>query len=239
MGAATAAGALPDGKTLRVDGGGTERGGDQLILYHAGSESGHTGTNAFGVEVAVSGGKVVGAHDAAGNSAIPTRGFALSAHGGAAGTDADALRGLKAGDAVKLVIEHSGTLKGLDEALAARQLRYPVAARCGTLCLAMSAAASSSPDTPLGQWVVRYADGSAEFAPVRYGREVLSGNTDSLPRRTDGPMFLIEQPPLRCLVREWTNPHPGRVVQKLVFEPGSALLETGAQVLGVTAAEAP
>ena len=56
-------------------------------------------------------------------------------------------------------------------------------------------------------------------------------------RRTDDPVWLIEQPPLRCLVHEWTNPHPERVVRELVFEPASALLETGAQVLGVTAAQ--
>jgi hypothetical protein len=66
---------------------------------------------------------------------------------------------------------------------------------------------------------------------------VLSGSTESLPQRTDDPVWLIEQPPLRCLVREWTNPRPEQVVRELIFEPGSALLETGAQVVGVTAAE--
>lgn len=229
---------LPGDKILNVDGEDTGRGEDQLILYGSGMERGRTGTNANGVEVAVAENKVAQVYDGAGDSPVPSGGYVLSAHTGATGAAAAALRSLKPGDSVRLVIQHGTGLQDLDDALATRSLTYPVGKRCSTLHLAMSAGGSSSPGTRLGQWVIRYADGAEERVPVRYGREILSADTASLPRRTDDPVWLIEQPPLRCLVREWVNPRPEQPVQELVFEPARALLETGAQAVGVTAAEA-
>jgi hypothetical protein len=227
---------LPGGRTLRIDGEDTGRGADELVLYHAGYNEGHTGTNQYGAEAVVSGGKVAQVRSGIGDSPIPADGYVLSAHAGDVGANAAALRALREGDPVRLVLERGGERHDLAETLATRRQTYPVGERCSRLFLALSAGASSSPGTRLGEWLVRYADGTAERLPVRYGREALPETGDALPERTDDPVWLIDQPPLRCLVREWPNPRPEQTVRELSFEPAPAVLELGARIRGATAA---
>jgi len=230
---------LPGGQTLRIDGQDSSRGDDQLILYRPGHDDGRTGTNQFGIEVVVRAGKVARVRSAMGDAPIPDDGFVLSAHRGRFGKKAATLSALKTGEPVRVVVEKGGQRFGLAEALAGRRLVYRVGARCSALYLAMSVDASSSPGMPIGEWVVHYADGSAAHLPVRYGREVVAPSPDSLPQRTDDPVWLVDQPPQRFLVREWSNSHPARVIREVSFEPAPALLDLGAQVVAATAAVAP
>lgn len=67
----------------------------------------------------------------------------------------------------------------------------------------------------------------------------MSAEGETLPERLDDPVWLIDEPPLRCLVTEWINPHPEREIRELLFVPAPALLETGARIVAVTAAAAP
>ena len=216
---------LPRGQTLRIDGEDTARSTNQLVLYRVGRGDGHTGTNQYGVEVAVSSGRADSVRDGVGNMAIPGDGFVLSAHDGGESAAATALRTLRAGDAVKLLVDKGGRQWDLTATLAERRKVYPIGARCSALYLAVRASARSSDGTFLGDWVVHYADGASDRIPVRYGREVLAESEDSLPARTDDPVWLIEEPPLRCLVREWTNPRPRQLIGELWFEPARALLD--------------
>jgi hypothetical protein len=230
---------LSGGRTLSIDGHDSPRNEDQLVLYRPGYHDGHTGTNPFGTEVVVRADKVIARRNALGNTPIPEDGFVLSAHQGRSGKKVAALEDLKVGDTMRIVLEKGGRRFDLAEALAKRRLVYPVGARCSALYLAMRADASTLPGTPLGNWAVRYADGSATYLPIRYGREVLGPPPESLPQHTDDPVWLVDQPPQRFLVREWSNPHPARAIREVSFEPAPALLELGAQVLAATAAVAP
>ena len=230
---------LPGSRALRVDGEDTVREADQLVLYRPGYGDGHTQTNEHGVEVIVREGKVKAVRDGVGDSPIPPDGYVLSAHRGAEGVPAAALEALHPGDAVRLLLEKGGSREDLDQALAERGKRFPVGARCAAFYLAMSSNRRSSPGRPLGEWLVRYADGAVERITCRYGREVLPAQGEGLPERLDDPVWLIDQGPLRCLVREWTNPRPEQVVSDLLFVPAPALLETGARIVAVTAAAAP
>jgi hypothetical protein len=230
---------LPGGEALRIGVEDAPRGADELVLYHPGYGAGRTGTNEFGVEVVVRAGVVVEVRDRLGDTPIPPDGYVLSAHTGERGESAAALRGLKGGDALRLVLERGGQRHDLAAMLATRRQAYPIEESCAALFLAFSAGASSSPGTPLGEWVVSYADGIQERVPVRYGREALPAAGDALPERTDDPVWLIDEPPLRCLVREWANPRPDEPLRDVAFEPAPAILETGAQIVAVTAAVRP
>jgi hypothetical protein len=230
---------LPGGQALRIDGEDCGRGADQLVLYHPGYGNGHTGTNQYGVEIAVRDGKVADVRDQVGDMPIPADGYVLSAHGGGAGSKADALRALKPGDTVRLLLEKGGQRHDLTEALAERRQVYPVGGKCHALYLAMNTEASSSPGTPLGEWVVDYADGTQARIPVRYGLEALPQSADALPQETGGPAWLIDRPPLRCLVREWQNPRPEQPIRQIRFEPAPALLDMRANLVAATAAVAP
>jgi len=227
---------LPGGETLRIDGEDCGRDADCLVLYHAGYGDGSTGANEFGVEVVVSEGKVREVRTTQGNAPIPEDGYVLSAHSGDTHLKADALRNLGVGDAVALWVEKAGQRHPLLEALAGRRQVLSIGSRLNTLYLAMSTQSTSSPGTPLGEWVVQYADGTREHIPVRYGREATAPSADALPQRTGDPIWLAETPNLRCIVREWPNPHPEQPVQQLTFEPALAVLELGARIEAVTAA---
>ena len=168
--------------------------------------------------------------------AIPGDGFVLSAHDGGASAAATALRTLRPGDAVELLLDKGGRRWDLTATLTERRRVYPIGARCSALYLAVRAGARSSDSTLLGDWIVHYADGTRKRIPVRYGREALAESEESLPVRTDAPVWLIEEPPLRCLVREWNNPRPKELIRELSFEPAAALLDTGATIVAVTAA---
>ena len=141
---------LPRGQTLRIDGEDTARSTNQLVLYRVGRGDGHTGTNQYGVEVAVRGGRVDSVRDGVGNLAIPGDGFVLSAHDDGRSTAAKALRTLRAGDAVKLLLDKGGRRWDLTTTLAERRKVYPIGARCSALYLAMTAGARSSPGTLSG-----------------------------------------------------------------------------------------
>ena len=228
---------LPRGLTLRIDGEDTARSTNQLVLYRVGRGDGHTGTNQYGVEVAVRSGRADSVRDGVGNMAIPGDGFVLSAHDDGRNAAAEALRTLRAGDAVKLLLDRGGRQWDLTATLAERRKVYPVGARCSALYLAVRAGARSSDSTLLGDWVVHYTDGANQRIPIRYAREVLAPSADSLPTHTDDPVWLIDEPSLRCLVREWNNPRPKEPIRELSFEPAVALLDTGATIVAVTAAE--
>ncbi len=227
---------LPRGQTLRIDSVNTVRAAGQLVLYQAGYDDGHTGTNQFGVEVSVRNGKVSACRDGVGDMAIPTEGYVLSVHGGDGNASAAALRVLIPGDTVRLVVEKGGRQRDLTTALAERRQTFPVGARCDRFYLAVTAGARSATGTSLGEWVVRYADDTRERIPVRYGRETLAENEDSLPARMDDPVWLIDQPALRCLVCEWANPRHKQFVRELSFEPAWALLDLGGDIVAATAA---
>jgi hypothetical protein len=227
---------LPDGRSLRIDGFDIPRGPDQLVLYQPGYQDGTTQTNTLGVEVVVREGKVSAVRPDAGNTPIPPDGYVLSAHQGTDGASAAALRSLKEGDAVRLVVSRGEESQDLANLLAARRQVYPVGTRCNALFTAVSAGASAGRGGRLGEWVVRYESGALERIPVRYGREALASTPDSLPLRTDDPVWLVEEPPLRFLVREWQNPRPEDAIREVSFEPALALLDVGARILAVTAA---
>jgi len=79
---------------------------------------------------------------------------------------------------------------------------------------------------------VHYADGSAAHLPVRYGREVVAPSPDSLPQRTDDPVWLVDQPPQRFLVRELVRTHIRHgSYAKCPSSRQRALLDLGAQVV--------
>jgi hypothetical protein len=230
---------LPGKQTRCIDGQDIARGTGQLVLYRTGHGNGHTGANQFGIEVAVRNGKVHAIREGAGDMAIPDDGFVLSAHGGNESAHVTALRALKPGDVVRLILDKGGQPYDLTAALAERRQAYSVGARCSALYLAVNAGARSSAGTSLGEWVVHYADGARERIPIRYGREALAQTDDSLPARTDDPVWLIDQPPLRCLIREWVNPRPDQLIREVSFEPAPALLSVGADIVAVMAAVSP
>lgn len=102
---------LPGGIKLKLDGINRDRGVDELILYTAPLSS--TGTNIYGVEVAVSSsGEVVDISDyGAGNMPIPLGGAVLSAHIGPKSEKANALKNLRPGDRIA-IIDGEGNLLG-------------------------------------------------------------------------------------------------------------------------------
>ena len=227
---------LPGGQVLLIDATDTARETGKLVLYHPGYDDGRAGTNEFGVEVAVAGGKVTTVETGQGNLAIPADGYVLSAHRGETDEATTALAGLKAGDAIRLLVHKGGEPQDLEQALAERRRVYPVDAPCRTLFLAAATGESTAVDSPLGAWVVRYADGTSERIPIRYGREALPAEGATLPARLDDPVWMVQSPAGRCLVREWANPHTGKTIDNLTFEPGEAVLEVGLNLVGVTAA---
>ncbi|MBC7327505.1 family 20 glycosylhydrolase [bacterium] len=103
---------LPNGVKLKLDGVNRERGEDELILYTAPRIT--TGTNIYGVEVAVTSlGEVTAISDyGSGNMAIPPDGFVLSAHFGPRSEKANALKTLKPGDYIALLDEEGNLLGG-------------------------------------------------------------------------------------------------------------------------------
>ena len=227
---------LPGGQVLAVNGEDIAREAGQVVLYHPGYGEGHTQTNEFGVEVVVRDGKVAAVNDGAGDTAIPQDGYVLSAQRGDGSPQATALSALQPGDAIRLLVEKSGTRQYLDEALAERSKRLPVGAWCPALYLAVTSDRRSSPGALLGEWLVRYDDGTTESIPCRYGREALSPEPEALPVGLADPVWLVDQTEKRFLVTEWQNPHPEKVVSELVFAPGQAVLEVGARVVAATAA---
>jgi hypothetical protein len=103
---------LPKWIKLKIDGVNRGRGEDELILYTAPMKS--TGTNIWGVEVAVSSdGEVTDVSDyGAGNMTIPPQGFVLSAHLGPKSDKANALRELRRGDKVAILDEEGNLIGG-------------------------------------------------------------------------------------------------------------------------------
>jgi len=227
---------LPGGRVLAINGENIAREAGQVVLYRPGYGEGHTQTNASGVEVVVRDGKAAAVSDGAGDTAIPEDGYVLSAQRGDSGPQATVLSGLQPGDAIRLLVEKSGKRQYLDEALAERSKRFPVGARCAALYLAVSSGRRSSPGATLGEWLVRYADGTTGSIPCRYGREALSPEPEALPVGLADPVWLVDQTGKRFLVEEWQNPHPEKMVSELVFAPGQAVLEVGARVVAATAA---
>ncbi len=228
--------ALPGGRVLPIDGEDRPRGDDELILYtpYAGPKT--TGTNAYGVEVVVRNDVVAEVHDAAGNAQIPQDGYVLSAHAGATSAAASALRLLRAGDHVHLLLEKAGHRYNLTETLATWQRTFAIGTRCSAVFLAMETGGAMPPGTPVAVWRVRYEDGTTETIPLRYGVDVLANTPDSLPQTTDDSVWLVDTPTEHYLVREWKNPRPGVPVRSLNFEPLPQLLNAGGSILAVTAA---
>ncbi len=227
---------LPDGTVLTIDGEDAPRSPGRLILYHPDDAAGGTGTDPRGVEVVVRGGRVAAVRTGAGNTRVPADGYVLSADQRNDDTRARALAALREGDAVRLLLERGSERHALAEWIAARRQVFPVGMPCNALYLAVSSATACAPGTRLGQWVVRYANGSSARFPVRCGREALAAEGEDLPQRTGDPVWLVDQPPLRFLVREWPNPHPTVPVAEIGFEPACALFDTGVTLLASTAA---
>lgn len=84
---------LPGGQTIDITGVNCERGENDLILYNSYFGS-STGTNEYGVEYVLTGGKIAAINPQ--NSPLPPGTVVLSAHG----SSADKLSGLKVGDSV-------------------------------------------------------------------------------------------------------------------------------------------
>jgi len=227
---------LPGGQVLSIDAENTPRQAGQVVLYHPGYGEGHTGTDEMGVEVVVRDGRVCAVNDGVGDAAIPVDGYVLSAQRGDGTPQADALAALRPGDPVRLLVQKAGRRDYLDQALAERTRRLPVGQRCAALYLAVGSGGRSSPGAPLGEWVVQYVDGTQERVPVRYGREALSPEPQALPITITDPVWLVDRPGDRFLVREWQNPNPDKTVRELVFAPAQAVLELGARVIAATAA---
>ncbi|MGB9608710.1 MAG: hypothetical protein ACPL7E_09250, partial [bacterium] len=103
---------LLPGKRIVIDGVNRGRGEDELILYTPPRE--RTGTNIYGVEVAVSSeGEVCDISDyGSGNMLIPPQGFVLSAHLGPKGEKANALRRLKQGDRIGILDKEGNFIGG-------------------------------------------------------------------------------------------------------------------------------
>ncbi|MBI2298031.1 MAG: hypothetical protein HYU66_03610 [Armatimonadetes bacterium] len=113
----------------------------------------------------------------------------------------------------------------------------PVKARCRRLQVASASGAAAAPGTPLGQVVLRYADGSVERLPLRAGQEALALESTEPPQSLDPGRWLIEREgePARVLVREWASPHPDQVLEEASFLPDVGSLEVGFRLLAVTA----
>jgi hypothetical protein len=225
---------LPGASTVRIGGADRPREATQVILYHPGYGDGQTPAGGPGVEVVVRRGRVAGVSTGTRRNAIPADGYVLSTAEGEGNPQAAALAGLHPGDTIRLLVEKGGKREYLDEVLAARSQRFPVRRRCAVLYLAVGSDRRSSPGTPLGEWQVKYGDGTVETIPVRSGREALA--PEGLPVSLTDPVWLVDAPGSRFLVREWPNPHPGKTVTELVFVPAQTVLEVGARVLAVTAA---
>jgi hypothetical protein len=227
---------LPAGRTVAIGAEDTPREAGQVVLYHSAYGEGRTQTDANGVEVVVRGGKVTAVSDGAGDSSIPEDGYVLSAASTDGGQAAAALAALRPGDAIRLLVAKGGRQQYLDDLLHDRSKRFPVGARCAALYLAVTSDRRCPPGARLGEWAVRYADGTTETIPCRYGRQALSADPDALPITLTDPVWLADQAGRRFLVQEWRNPHPDLTLSELVFAPDQAVLQAGARVLAATAA---
>lgn len=227
---------LPGGRRLRIDGEDRSRGPDELILYTPYGGRSATGTNRYGVEVIVRKGRVAEVHDGAGDALIPQDGYVLSAHSGATSAAAAALRTLHPGDRLQMLLQKGDRELELDRAEARLRRSFPIGTRCSALFLALSTNAAMLPQTPVALWRVRYADGTCETVPARYGTEVLAPGADALPQRTAGPAWMVDTPKEHYLVLEWKNPRPGKTVSSLELTPLPPMLGVGGRILAVTAA---
>lgn len=113
---------LPRGIKLKIDGINRGRGEEELILYTAPFTS--TGTNIYGVEVAVSSeGEVMDVSDyGVGDMPIPPQGFVLSAHLGPKSDKANALRELRRGDKIAILDEEGNLIGGFTRITIAAEL---------------------------------------------------------------------------------------------------------------------
>jgi hypothetical protein len=227
---------FPGGQVLPIDGDDIAREAGQLVRYHSGYGEGQVPTGEQSIAVVVRKGRVATVNEGAGETTIPEDGYVLAADRGEGSGQAGELSGLRPGDAIRLLVEKGGRRQYLDEALAERRTHFLVGARCAALYLSVASDRRSSPGVSLGEWRVRYADGTAESIPCRYGREALSGEPEALPVTLTDPVWLVDLPEKRFLVEEWQNPHPEKVVEGLAFTPGQAVLEVGARVVAATAA---
>ena len=91
---------------------------------------------------------------------------------------------------------------------------FPVGARCSALFLAMSAGRQLARDAP-GEWVVRYADGSAAHCRCATGGRSLAATGNSLPQRTDDPVWLMEQPRPALPGAGVENPRPEEPIREV------------------------
>ena len=107
---------LPGENKLSIDGVNIVRGDSQLVLYYAPKE--RTGTNTYGVEVAVSStGTVLEVSGyGSGDRPIPAGGFVLSAHSGSRPEKANQLEKLRPGDHLSVRDAHGDWMGGCADA---------------------------------------------------------------------------------------------------------------------------
>ncbi|MCC7491061.1 MAG: family 20 glycosylhydrolase [Fimbriimonadaceae bacterium] len=217
-----------------VDGLDTAREAGRLVVFRAPREGG-TGTNPWGLEVGVAAGAVTAVEVQRGNAALPADGWVISAH--LDHPAAAALRALPVGAPVHLLLRLGGRDYDVDTELARRRLAWPIGAAVQRLQVVTATATASSPGRLLGWLEVEYADGGRERLPWRAGADALPAGASDPPSSLAPGRWLL--PPTavaqRGLVREWTNPRPQAVVQRLVFRPDLAALECGWLIRAVTA----
>jgi hypothetical protein len=228
---------LPDGTELGLDGVNRERGENELILYLPGYGEGSTGTNEWGVEVVVEQGRVAEVRSGVGNAPLPAHGYVLSAHSGRSPAKAKALASLKIGDEVKLLAFSVDSQLLGDEALAGKAWEAKIQRKCQALFFALATHFSTLPGNPLGQFEVRFADGTQALVPIQYGLDALPLTPTVLPLPRAGQTWLVLRPtePQRVLVREWANPKPQVAVERLRFAPSPYGLASGIHILAITA----
>lgn len=227
---------LPGGKSFLFDGVDGRRGNSNLILYQSGFAK-FTGSKNDGVEIAVSNGLVSQVFVGKGNAPIPEGGYVISAQSESAAVPGG-LGDLAVGRPVALVArvgekEHTLSSQGPSTIWEA-----PLGRTVKRLWFVATTPFRMNGGMVVGTMSVHFRDKTVERMVTRAAYEIVSGTGVDTPASiTNGRSWLVqrEDQPKQCLVYEWRNPKPGVGVEKVVFRPALAVLQSGLEIHGVTA----
>ncbi len=229
---------LPDGAELSVDGVDQARGDDDLIVYRPGYGA-TTGTNQYGVEVAVRDRRVESVRSWQGGSEIPRDGHVLSAHEGRTRAKSTALRALKVGDAVELTVLGSEPFDPL-VAQSKATLSMPLSGTARRLAFLHATRAATTRGSDLGRYVIVREDGSETAIPLAYAVNICAAQAPEFLSVKDSTKWLAwcdhRGGALHgaCVV-EWENDRPDIALRELRLELSAAGVTSEVALLTLTA----